>query len=109
MSLDNIRLGHSALTDTIYLYRHGKDPALALEKREAERDVMAVLVQHMMHDSPKGSVKRFTLGDQRYELTLTPVDAEVEASILTGPVEVAADDREYPGGRFVPVGEIDVL
>lgn len=35
-NLSNIKLGHSPLTDTLFLYRHGKDPALALDKRQAE-------------------------------------------------------------------------
>lgn len=40
MELNKVKLGHSPLTDTIFLYRHGKDPALALDKREAEADVL---------------------------------------------------------------------
>lgn len=72
MRLDKVKLGHSPLTDTIFLYRHGKDPALALDKREAEADVMAVLVAHMMHDAPNGAVKVVTLGDKQYTIRVTP-------------------------------------
>lgn len=72
MNLDSVKLGHSPMTDTIFLYRHGKDPALALDKREAEADVMAVLVAHMMHDAPKGSEKMITLGDHQYTIRVTP-------------------------------------
>jgi hypothetical protein len=72
MKLDKIKLGYSPLTDTIFLYRHGKDEALALDKREAEPDVMAVLIMHMMHDAPKGSVKVITLGGQQYTIRVTP-------------------------------------
>lgn len=72
MKLNTIKLGHSPLTDTIFLYRHGKDPALALDKREAEADVMAVLVEHMMHDAPRGSEKVVTLGDRQYTIRVTP-------------------------------------
>lgn len=74
--LDKIKLGHSPLTDSIYLYRHGKDPALALEKRAAEADVMAVLVDHMMHGAPKGSFKTITLGERQYEIRVTPVEQQ---------------------------------
>jgi hypothetical protein len=70
--LNNIKLGYSPLGEKIYLYRHGKDAGLALEKREAEADVMAVLVQKMMADSPKGSKLTFALGDKSYVLTLEP-------------------------------------
>lgn len=73
MSLSKIKLGHSALTDRIFLYRHGKDPNVAIEKRNAEADVMAVLVDHMMHDAPNGSEKTITLGDKKYLIRLTPL------------------------------------
>ena len=72
MDLRKIKLGYSPLSDTIYLYRHGKDPALALDKRTAEADVMSVLVAHMMHDAPKGSEKVITLGNKRYTVKVTP-------------------------------------
>lgn len=72
--LNKIKLGHSPLTDTIFLYRHGKNPGLALDKREAEADVMAVIVAHMMHDAPKGSVKVITLDGRPFKITVVPVD-----------------------------------
>ena len=72
MDLDKIKLGHSPLTDAIFLYRHGKDVEMALDKREAEADVMSVLVAHMMHDAPKGSEKVITLGDKKYTVRVTP-------------------------------------
>ena len=72
MKLDKIKLGHSPLTDTIFWDRHGKDPELALDKRTAESDVMAVLVAHMMHDAPKGSEKVITLGGREYTIRVTP-------------------------------------
>jgi len=71
MELNKIKLGHSPLTDTIFLYRHGKDPALALDKREAEADVMAVLVAYMMHGTTKGSQKVITLGDKQYTVRVS--------------------------------------
>lgn len=70
--LSKIQLRHSPLSDKIYLCRFGKDPHTALDKREAERDVMIVLVEHMMHDAPGGSEKVFTLGKRKYRLRLTP-------------------------------------
>ena len=73
IDLKNIKLGYSPLSDSIYLYQHGKDPALALDKREAEADVMAVLVKHMMHDAPKGSEKVVMLGNKKYMIRVTPV------------------------------------
>jgi hypothetical protein len=72
MRLDKVKLGHSPLTDTIFLYRHGKNVELALDKREAEADVMSVLVAHMMHNAPKGSTKVITLGNKQYTIKVTP-------------------------------------
>jgi len=72
MNLNNIKLGHSPLTDTIFLYRHGKDEGLALDRRNAEADVMSVLVTHMMHDAPNGSVKVISLGDKTYTIKVAP-------------------------------------
>lgn len=73
MSLDNIKLGYTPLTDSIYMYRHGKkDKNVALEKREAEFDVMKVLVEHMMYDMPCGSEKQITFGDKKYNVKVTP-------------------------------------
>lgn len=71
MDLNKIKLGHSAISDTIFLYRHGKDPTLALDKREAEADVMSVLVAHMIHDAPKGSEKIVTIGNKQYLIKVT--------------------------------------
>ena len=74
--LDNIKLGYSSLgTGNIYLYRHGKDPNLALEKREAEADVMCVITAKMMDDAPNGSILKYQIGDKAYELTLKSVPA----------------------------------
>lgn len=44
------RIGYSGLSNTIYLYRHGKDEALALSKREAEPEVMAAVVERVLDE-----------------------------------------------------------
>lgn len=74
MDLDKIKLFHSPLTDTIYLGRVGKKAGVALDKRDAEADVMNVLVQHMMHEALWGSVKTISLGDKKYEVSVKPVE-----------------------------------
>lgn len=81
MNLNNIKLGHSPLSDEIFLYRHGKDPELALDKRKAEGDVMGVLVAHMMHGWPNGSSKEITFGDKRYEIQVKPIPERKEDEI----------------------------
>ena len=73
MDLNKVKLGYAPLSDRIYLYRHGKNPNVALDKREAEADVMTVLVEHMMHDAPKGAEKTISFGDKEYIVRVTPI------------------------------------
>ncbi len=71
--LTKIKLRHSPLTDDIYLIRHGKNENEALDKRVAERDVLQVITEYMMFESPKGSVKKYRFGKQWYELCIKPI------------------------------------
>ena len=71
--LDNIKLGHSPLTDSIFLYRHGKNVGLALEKREAEADVFCVLIEHMMFKAKNGAAKTVSVGDKKYQIIVRPL------------------------------------
>jgi hypothetical protein len=75
MSLEKISLGYSPLSDTIYLYRHGKDPALSLEKREFKSEVIGVVVSMLMHDAEHGSSMTVSSenGDM-FEITCKPVE-----------------------------------
>lgn len=67
--LNRIKLGYSPLTDSIYLYRHGKKPEIILDKRRAEEDVMSVFIEKMMYGAKKGSFMKVTLGDKIYEVS----------------------------------------
>lgn len=79
-SLSNIRIVHSSLTDTIYLCRFGKDPALALEKRKAEGDVMTALVDHMMHGAPRGSKKHVRIDGEWFTVTVEPMKGDTNGT-----------------------------
>lgn len=73
--IEKVRIGFSPLSQSLYLYRHGKDPALALEKREANADVLTAVVNYMMYDAPKGASQKVNIGDKRgkwYEITVKP-------------------------------------
>lgn len=84
VSLDNIKLGFSVIGEKIYLYRHGRQtPGVALEKREAEEDVMKVLVKKLMYEAPNGSKMSFTIGDNSFELTLKPLAKKLSDGQLT--------------------------
>ena len=72
IDLNKVKLGHSPLTDTIFLYRHGKDPRVVLDKRDAEVDVMVVLIEYMMYNAPRGSEKVITIGNKQYTIRVTP-------------------------------------
>ena len=71
--LNKMKIGHSPLDDTIYLFRHGVDETEALDKRDAEADVMSAVITKMMHEAPNGSALRITLGDSQYDLSVSPV------------------------------------
>jgi hypothetical protein len=74
--INNIKLGYSIIGQKIYLYRHGKDAGLALERREAEADVMKVITEKMMDGCPKGSVLNYTIGEQSFRMVIEPVSKE---------------------------------
>lgn len=78
-SLDKIRLGYSPLSQTIHLYRHGKDPNVALEKREAEFDVLQVITDMMLDGVPKegkGARKTYRFDDEYFEIQVLRKTAE---------------------------------
>lgn len=70
--MSQIRIGFSPLSGRCYLYRCGKDPSVALDKREATPEVQKAIVDLMMHDAPKGASQRVTFGDGWYEITVKP-------------------------------------
>lgn len=70
--LENIRIVHSPLSDSIFIIRVGVDKGLALDKREAEADLMTALVDHMMYNAPKGSEKDVTINGKSYTVRVTP-------------------------------------
>jgi len=78
MDLSKIKIGFSPLSGDLYIFRRGKDPNLALDKREAQRDVIEAVIRYMMHDAPKGASQVFHLGNKSYELTVKPVDRAKE-------------------------------
>ena len=73
MNLDKIGVRHSPLSDSLYLCRFGKDSCVALDKRNIEPEVMEAITNHMMMDAPKGSKKKYKIGDNWYELQITPI------------------------------------
>lgn len=72
-TLKAVKLGYSPIDEHIYLYRHGADPALALERRVANEDVMRVLVQYMTSDAEQGSAQVISIGDRSWCVSVTPV------------------------------------
>ncbi len=73
MDLKKIGVRHSPLTDSIYLCRFGKDPHVALDKRNIEPEVMEAITNHMMLDAPKGSNKNYKIRDTWYKITVEPI------------------------------------
>ena len=75
IDLTKIKLGYSGLTDSIYLFRHGKKNNEALDKRDAERDVMEVITVKMMDGcTGKGSSIEYRFGEQWYKMTVEKIE-----------------------------------
>ncbi len=45
-----------------------------LDKREAVRDVLQVITEMMMFESPKGATREYQFGKQRYELQVKLIE-----------------------------------
>lgn len=76
-SVHRYKIGVSPLTGEIYLYRHGTDPSIALDKRPAEAEVMQAIASHMFsgdETEANAVMKSFKIGDQAYTLDLRKVD-----------------------------------
>ena len=82
--LSRVRVGFSPLSGRIMLYRHGKDPRVALERRDAEAQVVSAVVEWVMHDAPKGATVRLTIDGRQYDMTVVPVPADPEAAASEG-------------------------
>lgn len=70
--LSKVKLAVSPLSGAVVMYRHGKDPAVALEKRNVEEDVFTVLIDHMMASAPRDAEKCVTVDGQQYLVRVTP-------------------------------------
>lgn len=66
MIVDKIRVGYSPLSEQLFIYRYGKDREVALEKREATGEIMAVIIQYIGINQ----ILPFSFGDDRYEITV---------------------------------------
>ena len=96
--IQNIKIGVSAVDGTVHLYRHGKDPGLALEQRAAEGDLFAALVAHLFFNTEeKTAVREFTLGGHTYRVKLEIGLDEDDRSDLPKPL--AAGDEKNGGGQ----------
>lgn len=76
IDLAKVRVACTAIGGKLVVARFGKDETLALDQRDAEKDVMLALRDYMMMDSPKGSSKKFAFNGQWYEITLKPLTGE---------------------------------
>jgi hypothetical protein len=73
LDLNKVKLGYSGLTQSIYLYRHGKKVHEALDNRNADKDVMAVITDKMMDNAKNGSSLDYRFGEQWYRLTVEKI------------------------------------
>lgn len=74
MSVNKHRIGYQPLSGGIALYRHGKDPCLALEKRDALQEVIYAACRHMLHGTPEGASNEIEIDGRTYVIAVLPAD-----------------------------------
>jgi hypothetical protein len=75
-SINKHRIGYQPLSGGIALYRHGKDPCLALDKRDALREVMFAACKHLLHDMPEGASATIDIDGREYIIVILPAKDE---------------------------------
>lgn len=73
MDLSKIKLGVSPLTGNMSIYQYGEDPNESLDKRDAERDVFACVVENKLYSVSIGVLKL-------YEIPVKPTTKPKEGS-----------------------------
>ena len=76
-SIDRHRVGFSPLTGGVNLYRHGIDPGVAFDKRDALQEVMVAAGEHLLHGFPEGAKADLIIGDRKYVISIAPAVEEV--------------------------------
>ena len=84
--LSKIAVRYSPLSQTLMLCRFGKDPRIALDRREVTGEVMRALVEYMLTDGfEKGASLDFWVNGEGYTATLKPnlrPQTEMKAEML---------------------------
>lgn len=96
IDLDKIGLRYSLLTGNIYIARFGKDPSVAVDKRDGLNDFLHVLVQYI----GDGNEVSFGRGDEQYVVTLRKVEGGATAAVSPAPGqrhEQAHEDKPDSG------------
>ena len=74
MKLQNIKIGVSPITNDIYLYRHGKDPSIALDKRDLEPvEIYSILIEQLNYADTNESTIAVHGKDNSYEIRIKKV------------------------------------
>lgn len=68
------RVGYQPLSGGISLYRHGSDPRIALEQRDALQEVMMAACQHLLHgmEEAQGITAEIQISRKKYIVALFP-------------------------------------
>lgn len=70
------KVGVSALTGEIYIYKASEVDGRVLVKREAQAEVVSAFVGYMMHDAPTGAAQTVQVGENYYRLSCVPITKE---------------------------------
>ncbi len=95
-SIENIRVGLSPLSNELFIYRHGKDPRLALEKRSATPEIMSTVMDYFFHDvedDVPGIEQTFEINGDLFQVTIIRSRPKPKAAVLTLVEEIADFDQ----------------
>ena len=93
MNLSKHRIGHSRLSNKVYLYRHGKDANLALAQRDALNEVLTAAALYLMDPQHPSGAVRMEIDGRVLQLTGADV-TDVAAPAAHSPVIGGESSRD---------------
>jgi hypothetical protein len=74
-TLERIKLGIDPQTGQVFIYRHGSNPGIALEKRSAFQDLFMCYIGLMMFGAEKNHrEEEISIGGRRYRISATMLE-----------------------------------
>lgn len=73
-SIEKHRIGHSPLTNNVYLYRFGRDAGIALDKRDALNEVLTAAARYLLDQAHPSGAVRLEMDGRLIQLQVDVID-----------------------------------